>query len=75
MPKSIFTDEEFEAAVNRVYGRKLTKSVKKASHQAPRALDCFHESNMYWSDESTSNFLQGSDIAETYRAMKDQGNL
>lgn len=52
--------------------KKLTKSVKKAEHQAPKSLEAFSEENLYYSDRETKDFLSGTSIMETYEAMRVQ---
>jgi hypothetical protein len=52
--------------------KKLTKSMKKAGHQAPSSLESFKEENMYYTERETQDFLSGSSIMETYQAMKSQ---
>tara|TARA_B100001093_G_C26849347_1_gene1024351 strand:+ start:3564 stop:3842 length:279 start_codon:yes stop_codon:yes gene_type:complete len=52
--------------------KKLTKSVKKAEHQAPKSLEAFSEENLYYSDRETKDFLSGSSIMDTYEAMRSQ---
>lgn len=51
--------------------RKLTKVVKKAGQHAPKNLDAFSESNMYYSDKEVNRFIQGSSIFETYNATRE----
>jgi hypothetical protein len=52
--------------------KKLTKSMKKAGHQAPSSLESFKEENMYYTERETQDFLSGSSIMETYQAMRTQ---
>jgi hypothetical protein len=52
--------------------KKLTKSMKKAGHQAPSSLESFKEENMYYTERETQDFLSGSSIMETYQAMRIQ---
>ena len=52
--------------------RKLTKAVKKAGQHAPKNLDAFSESNMYYTDKEVDRFIQGSSIFETYNATRDE---
>jgi len=52
--------------------KKLTKSMKKAGHQAPSSLESFRPENMYYTDKETQEFLAGSSIMETYESMKSQ---
>jgi len=66
MAKTIKTIDERKAQIKR-----LTKSVKKAAHQAPRSLDCFAEDNMYYSDQDTRDFLAGSSYMDSYNSMKN----
>jgi len=68
-------EQEFQQAVATVDARrkavKLTKSVKKAAHQAPGHTDCFKDENRYWSSEETRDYIQGSSYFENYQAMKN----
>lgn len=50
---------------------KLTKTVKKAGHQAPQVLDSFSHENMYYSDKDIKRYLEGSQMMESYNAMKN----
>ena len=50
---------------------KLTQSVKKAEHQAPKSLEAFSHENMYYSDKEIHRYLEGSQIMESYSAMKN----
>jgi len=52
--------------------KKLTKSMKKAGHQAPSSLESFKEENMYYTEKETRDYLAGTSIMETYEAMKSQ---
>ena len=52
--------------------KKLTKSVKKAEHQAPKSLEAFSEENMYYTEKETRDYLAGTSIMETYEAMRTQ---
>jgi len=52
--------------------KKLTKSVKKAEHLAPKSLEAFSEENLYYSDRETQDFLSGTSIMENYEAMRSQ---
>ena len=52
--------------------KKLTKSMKKAGHQAPSSLESFRPENMYYTERETQDFLAGSSIMETYESMKSQ---
>jgi hypothetical protein len=51
--------------------RALTKSVKKAGHQAPSSLDAFSEKNMYYSDKNIDTFIKASPMYEAYQASRD----
>ncbi len=68
---------EFKAAVKKVYSKpkdhynKLTKTVKKAGHQAPGSLECFKEENMYYSDKETQDFIAGSSLMDAYNDQKN----
>ena len=68
--------KQFKAAVTKVYSKpkdhynKLTKSVKKAGHQAPSSLECFKEENMYYTDKETQAFIAGSEIMHAYNDQK-----
>jgi hypothetical protein len=68
---------EFKAAVNRVYSKpkdhynKLTKTVKKAAHQAPGSLECFKEENMFYTDKETQDFIAGSSLMDAYNDQKN----
>jgi len=52
--------------------KKLTKSMKKAGHQAPSSLEAFTPENMYYTDKETQEFIAGSSIMETYQSMRNQ---
>ena len=52
--------------------KKLTKSMKKAGHQAPSSLESFREENMYYTEKETRDFLAATSLMETYQAMKSQ---
>lgn len=69
-------EQEFQQAVATVDARrkaakKLTKSVKKAAHQAPGHTDCFKDENRYWSSEETRDYIQGTSYFENYQSMKN----
>jgi|TARA_B110000908_G_scaffold159905_1_gene202596 hypothetical protein len=49
---------------------RLTKSVKKAGHQAPSSLDCNSVKNMYYSDRDTQAFIAGSSLMDSYNSVK-----
>jgi len=69
--------KQFKAAVTKVYSKpkdhynKLTKSVKKAGHQAPSSLECFKEENMYYTDKETQDYIAGSSYMDAYNEMKN----
>lgn len=52
--------------------KKLTKSMKKAGHQAPSSLESFSEENMYYTEKETRDYLAGTSYMETYNAMRTQ---
>ena len=52
--------------------KKLTKSVKKAEHQAPKSLEAFSEENLYYTERETQDYLAGTSYMETYNAMRSQ---
>jgi hypothetical protein len=52
--------------------KKLTKSMKKAGHQAPSSLESFKEENMYYTERETQDYLAGTSYMETYNAMRSQ---
>lgn len=52
--------------------KKLTKSVKKAEHQAPSSLEAFSEENLFYSPRETQDYLAGTSYMETYESMKAQ---
>lgn len=52
--------------------KKLTKSVKMAGKQSPSSLDAFSESSMYYSEKEVKDYLAGSQIMESYEAMRIQ---
>ncbi len=70
----------FQKTVKKIYSKpvrsynKLTKTVKKAAHQAPSSLECFKEENMYYTEKETQNYIQGTSYYETYQSMKDEWN-
>jgi len=51
--------------------RALTKSVKKAGHQAPSNLDAFSEKNMYYTEKEVDTFIKASPMYEAYQASRD----
>jgi hypothetical protein len=51
--------------------RALTKSVKKAGHQAPSSLDAFSEKNMYYTEKEVDTFIKASPMYEAYQASRD----
>ena len=52
--------------------KKLTKSMKKAGHQAPSSLESFSAENMYYTEKETRDYLAGTSYMETYNAMRSQ---
>ena len=52
--------------------KKLTKSMKKAGHQAPSSLEAFRPQNMYYTEKETRYYLAGTSLMETYESMKSQ---
>lgn len=69
--------QEFKKAVKKVYSKpknhynKLTKSVKKAAHQAPGSLECFKPENMYYTDKETQDYIAGSSYMDVYNEGKN----
>ena len=68
--------KEFKATVTKIYSKpkvnynKLTKSVKKAGHQAPSSLECFKVENMYYTDKETQDYIAGSSYMDAYNDQK-----
>ena len=52
--------------------KKLTNSVKKAEHQAPKSLEAFSEENLFYTERETQDYLAGTSYMETYNAMRSQ---
>jgi len=51
--------------------RKLTKAVRKAGQHAPKNLDAFSESNMYYSDKEVDTFIKSSPMYEAYAETQE----
>jgi len=66
---------DFEQSVKKVYNRpktKLTRTVKKAGHQAPGSLESFKDEYRTYSDKEVNHYLSGTSYMETYNAMRSQ---
>ena len=60
-----------QAKLNAKRQTKLTKTVKKAAHQAAGHLDCFKDENRFYSDRETQDYLRGTSYFESYQSMKN----
>lgn len=79
--QKIKEQQEWDAAVRKVYStkpkkytNKMTESVKKAKHQSASRLDCFSEENSYYTQKEINRYLEGSTIYENYQATLNSDN-